>query len=124
MDAPVAQPSGQLPDRRGQGLQGRRSDSPSPGGGDPCLDRDLGDRAQSGELDATERFEPGQYPRLGGVLVADGTLLRDERCDRVGQRDGGGHRDACAAGRSGSSAHLASRPRDDFRYTPVDPTDW
>ena len=50
----------------------------------------------SGKLAATERFEPGQHPRLGVVLVADGTLLGDERCDRVGQRDGGGHRDTPA----------------------------
>jgi len=116
VDAAAAQPAGQFPDRRGQTLQGRRFDSSSPSGRDPRLDRNPGDRAQSGELGTTELLEPGQHPRLGHILVAHHPLLRDERCDRVRQRDiGGGHRDTCVAGWSGSSAHSASRPRDDFR---------
>jgi hypothetical protein len=86
-DAAPAQPSGQFPDRRGQALQGRRFDASSPGGGDPRLDRDLSERVQAGEPGAAERFEPGQHPFFGGVLVADGAFLRDKGCDRVGQRD-------------------------------------
>jgi hypothetical protein len=41
-DASATQPAAQLPDRRGQTLQGRRSDAPSPSGRDPRLDRDPG----------------------------------------------------------------------------------
>ena len=76
-----------------------------------------------GNSSAAERGEAGQHPFFGGVLVADSAFLRDESRDRVGHRDLGAHRDAPCAGASGSRAHLASSPRDDFRYTPVDRTD-
>ena len=64
--APAAQPAGQLPHRRGQGLQGRRFDSSLPGGRHPRLDRSLAGRVQSGELAAAERGEPGQHPLFTG----------------------------------------------------------
>ena len=114
--AAAAEPPGEFPDRRGQALQGCRLDSPLPGRGDPCLGRGPGDRAQPGELGAAERLEPGQHPLLGVVLVADGAFFGGECRNRAGQAHAAVHRDTCpSAGASGSRAHLASRPREDFR---------
>src|SRR6266568_4813601 len=89
--AAAAQPPGQLPERRGQGLQGRRGEGPPPGGTQPRLDRGLVGHGQSGELAVAERGEPGQHPRFGGVLVAHGAFLRDQRRDRVAHGDVRGH---------------------------------
>ena len=113
--APATQPSGQLPHRRGQGLQGCRLDSALPRGRQPRLDRRLAGRAQPGKLAAAERGEPGQHPLFTGVLVTHGAFLRDQGRDRVSQRDVRAHREASRAGASGSRAHLASNPSDDFR---------
>jgi hypothetical protein len=96
--AAAAQPTGQLPHRGGQGLQGRRGDCAPPRRRKPRLDRGLVGRAQFGEpLAAAVRGEPGQHPLFGGVLVADGAFLRDQRRDRVGHGDVGAHRAACHA---------------------------
>ena len=113
--APAAQPAGQLPHRRGQAVQGRRLDSPLAGRGDPRLDRGPGGRLQPGELAGGERGEAGQHPLLGVVLIARSAFLGDQGRDRAGHRDGGAHRDTSRAGASGSSAHLDSRPSEDFR---------
>jgi hypothetical protein len=67
-----------------------------------------------------ERFEPVQHQRLGAVLVADRAFLGHQAPDRLGERDSGAHRLASNDEASGSRAHLANKPRDDFRYTPVD----
>ena len=56
----------------------------------------------------------------------------DQPRDRAGERDLRAHRDTSDVSDvgtvnvrvSGSSAHWANRPSDDFRYTPVDATDW
>lgn len=113
--APAAQPAGQLPHRRGQAVQGRRGDSAPAGGRDPRLHRTPGGRLLPGEPGGGERGEPGQHPLLGVVCVTRGAFSGDQGGDRLGHRDGGAHRDTPFAGASGSSAHLASRPREDFR---------
>ena len=122
--APPTQPAGQLSHRRGQALQGRGRDAAPPRRDDPRLHRRLGERVRPGELAAVERLEPGQHLRLGVVFVADRAFLGHQGRDRVGQRDAGVHRVTPAAGPSGSRAHWANKPSDDFRYAPVAVTDW
>ena len=116
VNAATVKPSGELPDRRDQALHGRGLHRPPPRRGDPRLDRRSRDRLQAGKLAGAERVKAGQRPLLAHVLVAERTFLRDQLRDRAGQLDLAGH---CVspsrAGLSGSSAHLANRPSDDFR---------
>ena len=116
VNAAAAKPAGELADRRDQTVHGRGLHRPPPRRGDPRLHRRSRDRLQAGKLAGAERLEAGQRPLLAHVLVADRAFLRDQSRDRAGQRDLRAHwATSSRAGLSGSSAHLANRPSDDFR---------
>ena len=117
VNAATVKPAGELPDRRDQALQRRGLHRPPARRGDPRLDRRSRDRLQAGKLAGAERVEsgPAPAPRSRTCSQAHVSPRPAPRSRRPASISRAHWVSPSRAGLSGSSAHLANRPSDDFR---------